>query len=565
MGITKLTGLGHAAAWAAGLAVASLAHAQGTVYGPNPANASRLLEADLSPTRQGNYTRSSLADELRFRNTIVTGNSPGGTAFRGDVGYSGARDFRAGLGSDSTFNFRRDSFSSGLGGVGLRGTDALQYQFAYTTGNLGLTNRRGESTNSLAAIRQELLQNNDSADLNRRGGWTQSAPDFGTLRSTGSYTSTRSLNPAIVAARQTPLGTEEIVASPLLGLRTQMSGQAWFQKQEAERKKQNPGAAQSTQLATPATSTAYDTLRLRLDQYAGPESRRPDVTPTPEAVTPTPTPTTPTPGTPDATTPKPATETTPASAWERRMDDLREALDRRLGITPRESSRTARGDADKPDTRVTRAWLDDETVAILRQGAGEVSVFIEGQPRDFYAEHMLAGQTYMGSERYFDAEERFARALSFKPGDPTAMAARVNAELGAGMLISASLNLRELFERHPEVILLRYTGATIPSMTRQDQLVTMLRHNVAGAQRQIATATRESALLLAYLGWQRGDIAMAREGLDFIRLDITRRADPEDNLISLLATLWLTPAPAVVPGTPSHPEPNPEPTPEPTK
>lgn len=538
-------------------AFASIAFAQGTVYGPNPANASRLLEVDLSPTRQGNYTRPSLADELRFRNAIVTGNTPGGTSFRGDVGYTGERDFRAGLGSDSTFNFRRDSFSSGLGGVGLRGTDALQYQFAYTTGNLGMTNRRGEPVSMLSSIRQELIEGNDPADRDRdrRGGWTQSAPDFGTLRSTASYTSTRSLNPAIVAARTTSLGVEEIVASPLLGLRTQMSGRAWFQKQEAERKNQSPVAAQSSQNATPATSTAYDTLRLRLDQFAGPESRRPEATPTPESTTPpatTPPTTTPDVTRPDPTKPGPGVadpdKATPERpVWDRRMDDLRSALDRRTGVrapgasVPRPGA-TPRPRDDKPDTRVTRAWLDDEMVAILRQGAGEVSVFIEGQPRDFYSEHMLAGQTYMGSERYFDAEERFARALSFKPGDPTAMAARVNAELGAGMLISASLNLRELFERHPEVVLLRYTGATIPSKARQDALVEMFRANIAGAQRQIASATRESALLLAYLGWQRADVDMAREGLEFIRQDITRRADPEDKLIDLLATLWLAPA-----------------------
>src|SRR5262245_47216280 len=84
---------------------------------------------------RANPARPDFAEEVRFRNAIVTGNVPGGLSFRGDVGYRAPGEFMGSLGSNQGYTFRRDSFFSGLGGVGIRGTDALQYQFAMTTGN----------------------------------------------------------------------------------------------------------------------------------------------------------------------------------------------------------------------------------------------------------------------------------------------------------------------------------------------------------------------------------------------------------------------------------------------
>src|SRR5690606_33235959 len=85
----------------------------------------------------------SIENELRFRNAIVTGNAPGGLSFRGDVGYTSPFEFRGELGSDTLFSYRRDSFYSGLAGMGIRGTEALQYQFALTTGSEPPPNLRG--------------------------------------------------------------------------------------------------------------------------------------------------------------------------------------------------------------------------------------------------------------------------------------------------------------------------------------------------------------------------------------------------------------------------------------
>src|SRR5690242_13610043 len=61
----------------------------------------RALDRNLQRGSGGVNPRSnSYADELRFRNAVVTGNAPGGFSFRGDVGYRAAGEFSSRLGSD---------------------------------------------------------------------------------------------------------------------------------------------------------------------------------------------------------------------------------------------------------------------------------------------------------------------------------------------------------------------------------------------------------------------------------------------------------------------------------
>ena len=88
----------------------------------------RALDANLqqgagrqnAPGRNSNF-----AEEVRFRNAIVTGNAPGGMSFRGEAGYLSSDDFRAPLGSDNLFSFQRDSLYS-ASRRGIRGVDALR-------------------------------------------------------------------------------------------------------------------------------------------------------------------------------------------------------------------------------------------------------------------------------------------------------------------------------------------------------------------------------------------------------------------------------------------------------
>ena len=43
---------------------------------------------------------ANMANEIRFRNAIVTGNAPNGLSFRGDAGYLAADDFSAETGAN---------------------------------------------------------------------------------------------------------------------------------------------------------------------------------------------------------------------------------------------------------------------------------------------------------------------------------------------------------------------------------------------------------------------------------------------------------------------------------
>jgi len=76
---------------------------------------------------------NSFSRELIFREAIVTGNAPGGFSFRGET-LPSAFEFRGELGEDALFAYRRDSLYSGLSNRGIRGTEALQYQFALSVG-----------------------------------------------------------------------------------------------------------------------------------------------------------------------------------------------------------------------------------------------------------------------------------------------------------------------------------------------------------------------------------------------------------------------------------------------
>jgi hypothetical protein len=124
----------------------------------------------------------------------------------------------------------------------------------------------------------------------------------------------------------------------------------------------------------------------------------------------------------------------------------------------------------------------------------------------------------MGKNKFFDAEERFARALQEREGDVTAMAARMHAQMGAGLYLSAALNIRQLFVQAPEVIAMRYTGETIPPPARLASIAADLRTNITRAREGGGVPSVGDSMLLGYIGWQMGDMTTVSEGLSQARL-----------------------------------------------
>lgn len=193
------------------------------------------------------------------------------------------------------------------------------------------------------------------------------------------------------------------------------------------------------------------------------------------------------------------------------------------------SSNTVKPDAAKLDAMI--AALDHKLPPIAT---------LAPKRDDALSNLLKQAEEDMTAGKYFSAEQRYRSALSLNPNAPLAQVGLLHAQLGAGLTRSASLNLRQLLEEHPELIATRYDAKLLPSPQR-----------IKAAQSEIdsliaTTARPEPAILLAYLGYQFSTPTLVQYGLN-----IAQTRAPNDPLIPLLQRLWLSPGTA--PG--SAPEP----------
>ncbi len=271
--------------------------------------------------------------------------------------------------------------------------------------------------------------------------------------------------------------------------------------------------------------------------------------------------------------------------WQRRLDDLRSHLQKqdeksrdrmslldqsKVPARPGEkkpdstgtglSDRAPRDGADTTGDRPLRSRIDPDTLKMIRDVAGPVDSFVPSDSgrRDFYTDHMKTGQKLLADRMYFDAEERFTRALSSRPGDVSARTGQIHAQVGAGLFLSAGQHLRQLLAEHPETTGQRYAQSLRPDVERTMRVIEQLRENIAGTGK----LRRESALLIAYLGFQAGDMTTAREGLDAMAQVATEDPDAksDERLVELLRGVWLdpnlyVPAPGAAPVAPATPAP----------
>jgi hypothetical protein len=582
---------------AIGLAL-SLAAGMPVALGQNALGDGRGLEKQFQITDQwiGNTARPDFRNEVRMRNAVVTGNVGGGKSFQGNITYKDPDDFRGVLGSDSLFRFRRDSYGVGvLNNIGFRSTESLQYQFNFATGNARdmtlFTRSVGNTPSTGAAGPGPAKTTYDFV------GSDEAAPELGTLRSTAAFTANRGLSPALVGFQTRRTGATRVTASSLLGVRSDnlvpdfTSGRLVEElPSSVKRPPTGPATAPAGSDVTPAVSvkTLAEELRDKMDARAGydraaAEKARPATAPAkPDATKPAAEPGKPAPSKPDATRPAPEpaapegakppaepgkTDQPPdamTAPWERQLWSIRSTL---MGLPTRDTKPTEEPGADEKKRRAIRAGLDDETLRILRENNETVSAYLAGAapPEDMFATHLQAGQDLMARGQYFDAEERFARALAIRAGDATAMIARVNAQIGAGLYLSAAINLRQTFEQHPELLAVRYAGGTIPSPERLKALKDELTLAVAGPDASPGKRP-DAAILLAYAGYQTGDQAAIRTGLaglrashDLIAATLVKagQTPSPDTLGDLMARVWLNEGegavstPPETPGTPA--------------
>lgn len=532
-----------------GFMLLALACASPAALGQNALGDGRALDRNLSTTGRFNRARPSLASEFAFRNSVVTGNAPGGMSFRGDIGYRAPGEFGGELGSNDLFAYRRDSLRSGMAGMGIRGTEALQYQLSLTTGNRPPANLVGRYTVSRSGTSPsagDISRINDPGSLEglrQRPAIDEDADDRGTmlwmLRSPSAYISNSSLQTSALRVVKTPDSeVYTLTASPLRGVRlSPVPGVAERQPQggaetrpdgadeaETDPRQGSPGAGRTGGL--PVRTLHSDILNRLAEQDRSAKAED-------------------------------ALHAGPSIA-----DRVREILGQLGNAGRRDVDGTDDDENSEQSVATGEIRFDQETMRLLRGDGTPLNEYVDpdGVNRNVYAEHMNAGQELMAAGRYFDAEERFAHALAIRRSDVTAQVARLHAQIGAGLFLSATLNMQSLAFVRPEVFAVKYGESLLPSRDRLEKLIDLLAETIDGESDRSRGASPQvrqaSGLLLAYIGFQLDREALVRSGLDDFRARVTAGLEPgqalpiEARLGEMFRAMWLrddTPIPAPTP------------------
>lgn len=180
----------------------------------------------------------------------------------------------------------------------------------------------------------------------------------------------------------------------------------------------------------------------------------------------------------------------------------------------------------------------DRMIALLRDQSTTLDRIAPRESGSLYAQHMRAGERLLGDGMWFIAEERFVAALTAKPGDAMAAIGRAHAQLGAGLYLSAAVNLADLLRAYPELAAVRYDDALLPGTERLERIREQLRSR---SLRDDANA-RNAGFLLAYLGFQTERPDDVREGFAVVNRVNEALEVKTDPLVPVLAELWSEPA-----------------------
>jgi hypothetical protein len=575
----------------AGLLAAALVALSGApaALAQNALGDGRALDANLRVGSGGrNPDAIDFRSEVQFRNAIVTGNVPAAFAFRGDVGYSAADDFRGELGSNDFFEIQRDSFFSSIGTRDLGGIVALQTSLDLSVGgqlgglskNALIVNRSGVGatagtvrdsgrnrpatldifgsveniirTPSDAIIRDGIERPSIlGTAVDQRTGTTRyvgasdlmgvrdfsiNDPSFGVTDRRARNQAMQRLLDADAATNDTP-GVDTPPGLPgvtpsmpaIPGIPEQIDADTEPTVSGQRVQPQRANAAYERLLSGLASASAERVQNTGLAQRAN----QPIETQTQDA-----------PGAERATTNIAEQMAREAEALNALLDDIREGVS-----IENESTRAtdAAGDPDPeadpdPESEGDAQPADpiERAMEIAERVLGATRVELEdlappGAADPRYARHIEQGTADLRAGEWFRAEERFTAALQIAPGDPMAAAGRVNAQIGAGMYLSAGVNLRRLLRAYPELMAARFDESLLPGGERLDRIRGQLRDRT----QRISPLSRDAALLLAYLGIQTENPQDVYDGLTRLR-ELTDMMDAEaDPLDKVLRRAWL--------------------------
>jgi hypothetical protein len=197
-------------------------------------------------------------------------------------------------------------------------------------------------------------------------------------------------------------------------------------------------------------------------------------------------------------------------------------------ISPDGTPRSA--EAEREAARVKKRGVIlsvDDAALILRHGKTINALSRDDRRR--VDELVMQGESALRESDYFRAERRFEQAQSLASDNPLVEVGITHAQLGAGLYLSASLTLRNLFVAFPELIDAKYDRALLPNQDRLERAVGFMRERIKSGE-----DAPGYGILLAYIGHQTSDRKLVEEGLAVIggneKLDLSRK---------LLEGVWL--------------------------
>ena len=510
----------------------------------------------------GGANAGSIPVDFNARNLLVTGSVPGGRGFRGSVGYTADTDFRARTGSDDNYMFRANSAFSSPAFVS---SPVARDRFLIGQG-LGVFEYRRESTpttqSDMSADQPDSRLRLDRVNAQMsfgRGNWdigadrtiisTQSAKGdplryvISPLRGLQIENLTDPFARAGLSVYERARARQDMVTGlatmdDYTGLRTGMSLQTPDPRRIDKRLKGDSAAERLRVRGLPKSyldiveeinkageaktmldqiREAMEPLRTRRPGDARLDGTKSDTTKLDTTK-------------PDATKPD-GTKPDATGSDGTRLDGTKPSTGQ-LGsdslVSPDGAPRS--GEAEREAARVKQRGIQisvDDAARILRHGKKVESLSVDDKRR--VDELIRQGETALRDGDYFRAERRFDQAQSLAADNPLVEAGIAHAQLGAGLYLSASLTLRNLFTAFPELIDAKYDRALLPAQDRLDRGVALMRQRIDRGD-----DAPGYGLLLAYIGHQTGDQAMVAEGLKAVggneSLDASRK---------LLEGVWL--------------------------
>jgi hypothetical protein len=188
----------------------------------------------------------------------------------------------------------------------------------------------------------------------------------------------------------------------------------------------------------------------------------------------------------------------------------------------------ARAEREPEREKIRGRTLSVEEISEVLRHGGRISR-LGAEDKRRVDELIGQGEQALRDGDYFKAERRFLQAQDLTRANPLVEVGIAHSQLGAGLYLSASLTLRNLFLENPELIDAVYDPALLPPPARLARVVAMIRNRI-----DLGEDRSGYGLLLAYIGHQTADRAMVEEGLALVggtpSLDASRE---------LLQGVWL--------------------------